>query len=82
MDRRTESLGRDPVGPLLLRLSLPGVVGMLVQASYNVVDALFIGRGVGPLGLAGTAVAFCYGSLTVGSLASGFLSQGLGRLAA
>ena len=58
MDRRTESLGRDPVGPLLLRLSLPGVVGMLVQASYNVVDALFIGRGVGPLGLAGTAVAF------------------------
>ena len=58
MNRRTESLGRDPVGPLLLRLSLPGVVGMLVQASYNVVDAFFIGRGVGPLGLAGTAVAF------------------------
>jgi len=31
---------------------------MSVQASYNLVDAFFIGRGVGPLALAGTAVVF------------------------
>ncbi len=39
-------------------MSLPAILGMSVQASYNVVDAFFIGRGVGPLGLAGTAVVF------------------------
>jgi putative MATE family efflux protein len=42
----------------LLRFSLPAIVGMLVNAIYNVVDRLFIARGVGPLGLAGATVAF------------------------
>jgi putative MATE family efflux protein len=56
--RDTGFLGSEPVGRLLLRLSLPAILGMSVQASYNLVDAFFIGRGVGPMGLAGTAVAF------------------------
>ncbi|WP_242601091.1 MATE family efflux transporter [Thermanaerovibrio acidaminovorans] len=51
-------MGSEPVGRLLMRLSLPAMVGMFVQATYNMVDALFIGWGVGPLGLAGTAMAF------------------------
>lgn len=55
---RTEELGRAPIGGLLLRFSLPAIVGMLVNAIYNVVDRLFIARGVGPLGLAGATVAF------------------------
>ena len=58
MIQDTAFLGRERIGPLLFRLSLPGVVGMLVHASYNVVDTLFIGWGVGALGLAGAAVAF------------------------
>ncbi|MCX7828856.1 MAG: MATE family efflux transporter [Thermanaerothrix sp.] len=56
--RGSEFLGTEPVGRLLVRLSLPAMVGMFVQATYNTVDALFIGWGVGPLGLAGTAVVF------------------------
>ncbi|EHM09539.1 putative efflux protein, MATE family [Thermanaerovibrio velox DSM 12556] len=56
--RDSEFLGTEPVGSLLIRLSLPAMVGMFVQATYNMVDALFIGWGVGPLGLAGTAVVF------------------------
>lgn len=56
--RKTEFLGTDPVGTLLFKLSLPAIVAMSVQASYNLVDAFFIGRGVGPLGLAGTVVVF------------------------
>ena len=31
---------------------------MLVQALYNVVDRIFVGNGVGPLGLAGLSVVF------------------------
>lgn len=42
----------------MVRLSLPAMVGMFVQATYNMVDALFIGWGVGPTGLAATAVVF------------------------
>jgi putative MATE family efflux protein len=57
MDRR-ELLAKERVGRLLWRLSVPAVIGMLVQASYNIVDAIFIGRGVGPLGLAGTTIVF------------------------
>ncbi len=58
MNERTRSLGETAIGRLLIRLSLPAMVGMLVQASYNLVDAFFIGHGVGSLGLAATAVAF------------------------
>jgi putative MATE family efflux protein len=51
-------LGTQPIGRLLFRLSLPSAIGMIVMSSYNVVDAIFIGRGVGSLGLAAVAVCF------------------------
>ena len=42
---------------LLLKFSLPAIVGMLVSALYNVVDSAFVGRGVGDLALAGITVS-------------------------
>ena len=65
---RDKALATDPVGRLLLRLSLPAILGMLVQASYNFIDAVFIGRAVGPAGLAGVSVAFPV-QLLLGSIA-------------
>lgn len=82
--RKTAFLGTEPIGSLLLRLSLPAMVGMLVQASYNIVDAFFIGWGVGPMGLAGTAVAFplhffVMGLATMGGVgAASLVSRSLG----
>jgi len=82
--RETAFLGKEPIGSLLLRLSLPAMVGMLVQASYNLVDAFFIGWGVGPMGLAGTAVAFplhffVMGIATMGGIgAASLVSRSLG----
>lgn len=58
MREQTRFLGEEKISRLLIQLSLPAIIGMMVQASYNIVDALFIGRGVGGLGLAGTAVVF------------------------
>lgn len=46
------------IGKLLWKLSLPATVGMLVMSMYNVVDTIFIGRGVGTVGIAAVAVAF------------------------
>ena len=40
-------LATKPIGRLLWDYSLPGVVGMLVMALYNVVDRIFIGQVVG-----------------------------------
>ncbi len=51
-------LGTQSIGRLLFRLSLPSTVGMIVMSSYNIVDAIFIGRGVGPMGLAAIMVCF------------------------
>ena len=51
-------LGNEKVGRLLYKLSLPAMIGMMVQALYNVVDTIFVGKGVGTLGIGGIAVVF------------------------
>ena len=51
-------LGTAPVAGLMLKFAVPSIVGMLVSALYNMVDQLFIGHAVGPLGNAATNIAF------------------------
>lgn len=46
----------DTIPRLLLKFSLPAIVGLVVNALYNIVDSIFVGRGVGDLGLAGVTV--------------------------
>ena len=60
MAKRENDLGRDPIGKLLLRLALPSVTAQLVNALYNIVDRIYIGRieGVGDLALTGLGVCF------------------------
>ena len=49
-------MGTEPVGRLLLRFSLPAITGMLVNALYNFVDRIFVGRGVNEAALAGISL--------------------------
>ncbi len=58
MNDRSKMLAEEKVGSLLFKLSLPAAVGMIAQSLYNVIDAIFIGRGVGPMGIAGVAIDF------------------------
>jgi putative MATE family efflux protein len=51
-----DRLGIEPVGRLLLRFSLPAITGMLVNALYNVVDRIFVGRGVSEAALGGLSL--------------------------
>jgi len=51
-------LGTEPIGRLLVRMSAPAMVGMIVQALYNLTDTIFVGRGVGSLAIAGIAISF------------------------
>jgi len=41
-----------------MKMGLPAVVGMMVNALYNVVDTIFVGQGVGPLAIAALAIVF------------------------
>ncbi|HPQ91834.1 MAG TPA: MATE family efflux transporter [Mesotoga prima] len=50
-------LGEEKIGRLLLSLSLPATIGMLVQAMYNFVDTIFVGKGVGSMGIAGISIS-------------------------
>ena len=51
-------LGKDKINKLLLSFSLPCVISMLINSVYNIVDQIFIGKGVGTLGNAATNVIF------------------------
>lgn len=55
---RLYELANTPVGRLLWRYSLPAVVGMVVMSLYNVVDRIYIGRGVGAEAISGLAITF------------------------
>ena len=65
-DARQNMLANEGIGRLLLRLSLPAAVGMIVMALYNVVDTIFIGHAVGPLGIAGLTIVFPIQMLLMG----------------
>ena len=58
MSNSQQILGTEPIGKLLLRYSLPAIIGMMVNGLYNVVDRVFIGNmpGVGPLAITGLGV--------------------------
>lgn len=57
MDKSQQMLNTS-IPKLLLKFSLPAIVALLVNALYNIVDSIFVGQGVGDLGLAGVTVCF------------------------
>jgi len=67
MDNPNQSvLDDDRIGRLLLKLSLPAFFGMFAMTLYNVVDTIFIGHYVGPLGIAGLSIVFPLQMLSMG----------------
>ena len=58
MKNQQQMLATEPVGKLLLKYSVPAIIGMIVNALYNVVDRIFIGNipGVGALAITGVGV--------------------------
>ncbi|HOW15120.1 MATE family efflux transporter [Methanosarcina sp.] len=61
MEEKSEFLGKENVGKLLFKLSTPVIIGMLVQALYNVVDTFFVGQAYGTesvQAIGGLSIAF------------------------
>lgn len=70
MNVKANPLGEKDIFSLLASFAGPSIVAMLVSNIYNLVDQIFIGRGIGYLGNAATTVAF---PLTTIALAIGLL---------
>ena len=52
-------LGEEKIFKLLVKFSIPCVLGLLISALYNIVDQIFIGNSeLGFLGNAATGVSF------------------------
>ena len=53
-------LGTEKISKLLVRFSIPAIVGMMVNALYNIVDRIFIGNApdIGSNGLGGITIGF------------------------
>lgn len=51
-------LGTEKIGKLLRTFAIPCIISLVVNALYNMVDQIFIGRGVGILGNGATNVVF------------------------
>ncbi len=62
-------LANDQVRKLLITLSLPAMIGMTVQALYNVVDTFWVGR-LGPEAIAALTICFPIQMIMI-ALASG-----------
>ena len=58
-------LESEPIGPLLLKFSLPAIVSMTIVSLYNIISSIFIGQGEGPLAITGLAVTFPFMNLVL-----------------
>ena len=52
------ALGVKPIGRLLLQYSVPAIIASTVTSLYNIIDSIFIGRGVGAMAITGLAITF------------------------
>lgn len=53
-----KDLSKDNISKLLIAFAIPCVISMLINSVYNIVDQIFIGKGVGTFGNAATNVIF------------------------
>ncbi|KAA6346626.1 Multidrug export protein MepA [termite gut metagenome] len=78
-------LGIENIGKLLIQYATPAIIAMVASSLYNIIDSIFIGHGVGAMGISGLALTFplmnlaaAFGSL-VGMGASILISVRLGQ---
>jgi putative MATE family efflux protein len=58
IEKNISDLGSKRIGPLLAKLAIPTTIAMLANSLYNIVDTIFVGRGVGTLAIAGLGIVF------------------------
>lgn len=83
-NRKMELLGSAPIAKALLAMGIPTMIGMMINALYNLVDAYFVG-GLGTSQMGAISVTFPLGQAVVGlgllfgNGAASYISRLLGR---
>ena len=76
MQNNKNFLGTEPVGKLLLKLSIPTVIAQLINMLYNIVDRIYIGHIPGEGSLALTGVGVCMPIIMIVSAFAALVSSG------
>ncbi|MBD5254718.1 MAG: MATE family efflux transporter [Barnesiella sp.] len=58
-------LGSKSISKLLVQYSVPAIIASVATSLYNIIDSIFIGRGVGAMAIAGLAITFPLMNLVV-----------------
>ena len=69
-------LAKEPIGKLLLKLSIPTVIAQLINMLYNVVDRIYIGHIPGEGSLALTGVGVCMPIIMIVTAFAALISSG------
>lgn len=57
MEPQKNKMGTAPIVPLMIKMALPAMLSMFIQALYNVVDGIFVAR-ISKAAFSATAIAF------------------------
>lgn len=83
-EKRTKMMGEENIKSVLIKLAFPAIIGMLVNAIYNIVDTIFVGK-LGTSAIGAVSVVFplfmLVGAvgLTFGVGAASYISRLLGE---
>ena len=71
---KKNDLATEKINKLIISFAIPCVISMIINSIYNIVDQIFIGKGVGTLGNAATNVIFPL--VILASAISGLIGNG------
>ncbi|MEJ8553005.1 MATE family efflux transporter [Tepidibacter sp. Z1-5] len=61
--KKQKRLGSENVGKLLMEFSVPAIIGMLINVLYNIVDRIFIGKGVGAIAISAVGLTLPFSTI-------------------
>lgn len=58
MRKNIKALENEAITKLLLKISLPAIMGLVIQSLYNIIDTIYVGHAVGSMGIAAMTVVY------------------------
>jgi Na+-driven multidrug efflux pump len=66
LSHHTVELDSEHVTKMLIKFSIPAILALLIQSLYNLVDTIYVGHGVGSVGIAALTIFFPLQIIMVG----------------
>lgn len=76
MEQKNEFLGKEPIGKLLWKMSIPAIAAQIINLLYNLVDRVYIGHMPGDGALALTGVGVCMPIIMIVTAFAALVSNG------